>query len=99
MSDFKPMRHYVVCTGPIIVPNGEDYYVAVPPTEHEVYGRLIKGTMIADMGYFQVLDSRDQVVFSSPTHMVLWCRAAVSKSVTTLRVVEENPVDEPAEEA
>lgn len=70
----KPLRTYEIKTGPIIVPAGDDYHVVEPAQVHTVSGREIKGYMMADQGYFQLYDLLGSVVFSAPTHTILWCR-------------------------
>lgn len=88
----KPLRRYQVCTGPIIIPSGEDFEVVEPPQVHTISGAEVKGYMMADQGFFQIYDRRGQVVFSCPTNQVLWCRQVPEEAmIHTLVAVDSVP--------
>lgn len=71
----KPTRTFMVFTGPIAIPSGEaEYELVVPPQEHIIRGKEVKGLQLADQGYFAILDGYGTVVWSCPSNQVLWCK-------------------------
>lgn len=71
----KPTRTFVVVTGPVAIPGGEEKYeLVMPPLEHTIRGKEVKGYMVADQGFFTIVDGNGTVVFSAPTHHVLYCK-------------------------
>lgn len=95
----KPLRTFVVCTGPVVVMGQERSDLLVEPREHIIRGNEVKGSMVADVGYFQIVNSAGTVVFSAPAHSVLWSRV-VEESVNPLALVklfDEEDLDETVE--
>jgi hypothetical protein len=80
-------KEYSICVGPIALPIEGSYQILKPAEVHIVKGSAIK-IQLGDTSFFQIVDTHGAVKFSTPSHMVVWCKATESAAPVVLAAAE-----------
>ncbi len=78
----RPTRLYVVRLGPAILPTEKGYEILTDVTEHNVMGVAIKHSQSpCGMGFLHILNNDGDIIFASPSTMILSIQAATGEYV------------------